>query len=68
MLWGRPGQKGLPGGDLGVDKRFAVLRLAAQWLPYESGNLERIRPHLTPLEYGIIFCGIPRELYPGKSV
>ena len=26
---------------------------------YENGEFERIRPHLTPLEYGIIFDGIP---------
>ncbi len=38
---------------------FAILRLAARWLPHESGESERIRPHLTPLEYGIIVGGIP---------
>ena len=26
---------------------------------YENGEFERIRPHLTPLECGIIFDGIP---------
>ena len=26
---------------------------------YENGEFERIRPHLTPLECGIIFHGIP---------
>jgi hypothetical protein len=34
-------------------------RLAARWLPHESGESERIRPHLTPLECGIIVGGIP---------
>ena len=37
----------------------------------KAGNLSelgRIRPHLTPLECGIIFGGIPGELYPGKLV
>ena len=30
-----------------------------RWLLYENGEFERIRPHLTPLECGIIFDGIP---------
>ena len=33
---------------------------------YENGEFERIRPHLTPLECGIIFDGIPEGAIPRK--
>ena len=29
------------------------------WLPHESGEFERIRPHLTPLRFVIIAQGHP---------
>ena len=38
---------------------LGILGLAGRWLLYENGEFERIRPHLMPLECGIIFDGIP---------
>ena len=42
-----------------LDMDSSDLGLAGRWLLYENGEFERIRPHLTPLECGIIFDGIP---------
>ena len=62
-LRGRTGQKSFPRGRLG--RRPAVWGFYA-WqysgCPMKAGNLsesDRIRPHLTLLECGIIFGGIP---------
>ena len=33
---------------------------------FENGEFERIRPHLTPLECGIIFDGIPEGAISSK--
>ena len=53
-------QKRFPRGDLGVDQRFGDFRLGRTVVAIlENGEFERIRPHLTPLECGIIFDGIP---------
>ena len=39
---------------------YRAKALSGEWeIENENGEFERIRPHLTPLECGIIFDGIP---------
>ena len=50
--------KGLPKGKTWAETSgLGILRLAVQWLPHESGEFERIRPHLTLLGFVIIVQG-----------
>ena len=60
-------QKRFPRGRLGRRPAvWGILGLAGRWLLYENGEFERIRPHLMPLECGIIFDGIPEGAIPRK--
>ena len=52
--------KGLPRGETWAQTSgFGILGLAGRWLLHESGEFERIRPHLTSLGYVIIVQSNP---------